>query len=189
MWPWRKSRGVRLDYYDEDVRRARDARIDYELRKQGYNVVEEKQKEWREKLNKTMEKEKEKEMKTYGKYFGKNEIKDIKLWKDKGAYYLDITAEFEKDDGVYEINIPKVRLGISDHGLNCIVSDHWSPSVMKVNIGGIEFAAHEGHPYGFTEKAFFAEKQLEKKVHKMTVADIEKKLGYKIEIVSEESEG
>ena len=46
---------------------------------------------------------------------------------------------------------------------------------------------------GLTEHSDIVEvaysvKELEKKVHKMTVADIEKKLGYKIEIVSEEEE-
>lgn len=101
-------------------------------------------------------------------------------------YYLDLTYEREDESGVYELRIPRVRLNIRD-GLPAVESEYCCRSVKPlhtINLGFGEldlgeFTDESGYEY------FMKETCIKEKTHKMTVADIEKKLGYKIEIVSD----
>lgn len=191
MWPWRKKskgyyRGPRsvsaIDWFEDYIDRKREMVLTCEtygehsreylinyLKSKGYNVVE-----------------KEKEM---------NEINltNVKLKKDERGCYLRLKYIQETDNAINEIIIPKFRLPIRTDDLiirNEGYHEGYLDTSIEANIGFGYFPLGEGvteHSYG--KKVCYSVKELEKKVHKMTVADIEKELGYKIEIVSEESEG
>lgn len=115
-------------------------------------------------------------------------LTSVKLKKDECGYYLRLKYIQETDDAISEIIIPKYRLNIREDELHINHPTgyrlHEAPDV---HIGFGYWPLEEGiteHSDG--KEVFYSIKELKKKVHKMTVADIEKKLGYKIEIVSEE---
>lgn len=187
MWPWRKKskgyyRGPRrvgaTDWFENYIDRKREMVLTCEtygehsreylinyLKSKGYNVIE-----------------KEKEM---------NEINltNVKLKKDERGCYLRLKYIQETDNAINEIIIPKFRLPIKTNDMT-IRNDGYPLGEVEANIGFGFFPLENGvteHSDG--KEVVFTVKELKKKVHKMTVADIEKKLGYKIEIVSEEKEG
>lgn len=121
--------------------------------------------------------------------FDAAKIKNVAVYKEDDKYYLNVTAMREDEYGVYEINIPKIWLGIGED-LRGVSFDRLCPHVGGVTFEiGELYSMYRGRVFGTKDEALFAERIIETKVHKMTVADIEKKLGYKIEIVSEEKEG
>lgn len=173
MWPWKKKNKepeiVFLDGGKEP---------DYEkIRQLAYGYIA----KWREELQANMN-EKEKTM---------NDIilGSVKLKKDERGYYLRLKYIQETDNAISEIIIPKYRLPIKTDDI-IIRHDTCPCSEIEANIGFGFFPLENGvTEHSDDKEVVFTVKELKKKVHKMTVADIEKKLGYKIEIVSEESEG
>ena len=115
-------------------------------------------------------------------YNSRAKIKNVKLVQEKETYYLDLTYECENDKEVYVLNIPRVELPYFDNPLINVVSH----DDITLASGTISF-----YPGGiFTIKqnkngTLFSKIVVKEKTHKMTVAEIEKKLGYKIEIVSD----
>lgn len=102
-------------------------------------------------------------------------------------YYLDLTYEREDESGVYELRIPRVYLPILRNSLPVVESEivcrELKPSyTINLGFGELslsEFTDENGYEY------YAKETCIKEKTHKMTVAEIEKKLGYKIEIVSD----
>lgn len=195
MWPWKKKKpkfanGLEQARYELGIDRAEpELYVNvHQMYPDGYEKLKYaprmySKEWWTEKLNETM-REKEKEM---------NDIKltNVKMKKDRWGYYLRLKYIQETDSAISEIIIPKYRLNIWEDKL--IIShepSHTAISSVDANIG----MGSKRLQKGLTEHSDIVEveysvKVLKEKVHKMTVADIEKKLGYKIEIVSEESEG
>lgn len=204
MWPWKKkSKG-----YYRGPRRATDEEFNkeytsikavpiskpsmminvHQMYPDGYEKLEYppmySEEWWREKLNETMNEEKEKTM---------NDVKlaSVKLKKDERGYYLRLKYIQDTDDAISEVIIPKYRLKIWEDRI-CINHPtgyrvHEAPDA---NIGFGYWELDKGWTEHIDDKeVYYSVKTLKEKVHKMTVADIEKKLGYKIEIVSEEKEG
>lgn len=112
---------------------------------------------------------------------------DLQLHKeevDKGAemYYLSAVYRHENDCGVYETTIPKIRLPISGdiivkrpHGYRAYLSNE---TTIDIGFGDMVLLNDEnGHSY--------YEKFIKEKIHDMTLDEIEKKLGYKVRVVSE----
>ena len=114
------------------------------------------------------------------------ELKDIRVYEENDSYYLGLTYETEDDHEVRQLDFHKVRLGIRKYDEPNVVraSDE---CYIQFN-GGHLFRVlgvdtDEGH------NVYCSVKTLSEKPTKMTVAEIEKKLGYKIEIVSEKENG
>lgn len=107
--------------------------------------------------------------------FPRATIKDVKLVQEKKMYYLDLTYECEDEKAVYVMNIPRVKLPCLN---NPRIDDITNPTIEF--IGGTRLQIRKDQ-----NGALLSEVVIEEKTHKMTVAEIEKKLGYKIEIVSD----
>ena len=173
MWPWRKKKpkfvnGLEQALYEmnEIKQRKRDDALDAAL----YSF-----REWNNV-------KKEKEMNDIN-------LTNVKLKKDERGCYLRLKYVQETDNAINEIIIPKFRLPIRTNDL-IIRNEGYHDTSIEANIGFGYFPLENGvteHSDG--SEVVYSVKTLKQKVHKMTVADIEKKLGYKIEIVSEESEG
>lgn len=208
MWPWRKKKEPEIVFLDggkepdynrvrqltqEEIDRHRIAlehtrtrlacmkrdmlELDYETWRKKYGIMEQDELDALFGLKK-----KEKEMNDIN-------LTNVKLKKDKCGYYLRLKYIQETDSVVNEIIIPKYRLPIRTNDL-IIRNEGYHGTSIEADIGFGYFPLENGvteHSDG--KEVIFTVKELKKKVHKMTVADIEKKLGYKIEIVSEESEG
>ena len=108
-------------------------------------------------------------------------IKDLQLYKENNRYYLSALVEHEDERGVYEISIPKIELPVER---NCIIDKtvidrNYKPhTVVSINFGLGELYAEPFDDSG----DYYTVTCVEEKVHKMTLADIEKELGYKIEL-------
>ncbi len=114
----------------------------------------------------------------------KAKIKDLKLNKKKlgnGAYEYYLTTVIEHEDiaGVYETVIPRIELPVQLRELK-ITGNHMPYPSMEIDLG---FGLLEiWNQFG---SAPYISTKIKDKTQKMTLAEIEKKLGYKIELVSE----
>ena len=112
-------------------------------------------------------------------------LKDLQLhkgnYKEGGCgYYLSAEYIKETNDGIYSINIPEMKLDINHHGFIYKVEPFdrlmfYPNATVDIGFGDLKLPYHN----------HIIETKIEDKVHKMTVEEIEKGLGYKVEIVSE----
>ena len=112
-------------------------------------------------------------------------IKDLQLYKENNQYYLSAVFNFEDKKGYYELSVPKIALPISNCQVNhTSYSDTWEgrANTTTVDFGFCELSALPCDAYGTT----FILHTLEEKVRPMTLAEIEKELGYKIALKEEE---
>ena len=111
----------------------------------------------------------------------KSKIKDLKLHKSIQRpynYVLSATYEVEDDTGIYIYEISDIYLPLaSGFGVSPSCNfDGNMPDYIDLGFGSLPFDATNG-----IKKT----KIMDKPKKKMTVEEIEKQLGYKVEIVSE----
>ena len=113
----------------------------------------------------------------------KTKLKHIELVDENNSYFLDVTYEYENKYGVYELNIPRIHLPICRTMIPNYKVDYdiTYNNVMSVDFGFGYLDAISAPGTKFTHKIT----QIKKKPQKMTLAEIEAKLGHKIELVSE----
>lgn len=113
----------------------------------------------------------------------KTKLVSLTLHENKNdcpRYYLQAVYEVEDERGLHKLTIPRIALPVTNGGPTITIeSGHFGDEVATIDIGFGEVLLykHEG-AYAVTEL-------LEEKVHDMTVEDIEKKLGYKVRVVSD----
>lgn len=112
-------------------------------------------------------------------------LKDLSLHKEENSkwhtYYLTAVYEVENESGIYELTIPKIDLPVRNGIPDMTVEHNWygeDHTEINLGFGDLELLHDSGRP------AWFA-KCVKEKTHELTMAEIEKKLGYKIKIVSE----
>lgn len=122
----------------------------------------------------------------------KKEIKNARLYKEAdGRYYIDLRYTEEDDRKITETHIPKIHIPLELGRIN-----PFNISNADYVLGGCSLKMYEGVSTFRTEdgeresypNVLFAEKVIEEKVQEMTLSEIEKKLGYKVKIVSEKGE-
>ena len=108
---------------------------------------------------------------------------DKQVYEEDGLLYLCLTYEFENDEGKYNLYIPKISLDIKTNDIPII------------NCALYNFVNNEEYMYDFRagahnyilkpkdSKEEFYTYKIETKEKKMTVEEIEKELGYKVQIV------
>lgn len=118
-------------------------------------------------------------------------LKDAQIYMQDGIRYLKLVYQYEDKDGIHELTIPQVEFPFG----NRLSLEHiyeTNPALRRVSIrlctnGDI------ANVYLYDAKsdngmAYFLDKIIKYKPKKMTIEEIEKKLGYKIEIVSSKKE-
>ena len=112
---------------------------------------------------------------------------DKQVYEEDGLLYLSLTYEFENiegnNEGKYNLYIPKIALDIKANDLP-IINNY---SYYSINYKGYisEFQAGK-HNYILElkdSKEEFYTFKIETKEKKMTIEEIEKELGYKVQIV------
>lgn len=109
-------------------------------------------------------------------------IKDLQLYKEDNKYYLSAVLLHEDKKGFYEITIPKIKFPITNPtSINTestydIWYGHQKTAHIDFGFGGLEIIPDE------STDIFYTSTYLEEKVHPMTLAEIEKELGYRIEL-------
>ncbi len=124
-------------------------------------------------------------------------LKDCKVFEKDNRLYLKLVYEYEDDHGIYELIIPKIDLEIRTDFLPTIGHDSYTGPMDILNYYVNSFYHTfsllrddvEVKKNGETltcEKAAYVINTLKEKRKEMTIAEIEKKLGYKVKLVSEE---
>lgn len=123
-------------------------------------------------------------------------LKKHETFMKNGRLYLKLVYEYEDDHGAYELIIPKIDLEIRTYDLPIIIHDSYAgpmnildcyikrysdtftllPDDVEVKKNG------ETHT---CKQVAYVTNTLKEKPQEMTIAEIEKKLGYKVKLVSE----
>lgn len=138
------------------------------------------------KLEEQMKKEK-KDMATEQKNKEKWTLKDVKLVEEDGKYYLTTKYDLETDTDIREVTVDRVPLPLDYRPViseEC--EDLWSdnrcvamPPTHFVSIGYGKMRIPE------RKEPFYFEKVKLEKVQELTLEEIEKRLGFKVKVVSE----
>ena len=108
------------------------------------------------------------------------DLMELHLYGHSGQYYLSAKYRVENEKSVREIDIPKISLGVMPDYLSIKQEGDGPYKDIRANLG---FGWLPLEPSG-RMNAYFTETVLEEKTHEMTLEEIEKKLGYKVKIVS-----
>lgn len=118
----------------------------------------------------------------------KSTLEDIQLYEEEGQYYLRLRYIVEDEYAIKELEIPKARIPL-DAGSAPEVSvsnnprGHVDEAILNTGFGyQMELRAGETKE---ANHVYYTVKTLQAKPKEMTVSEIEKKLGYKVKIISE----
>ena len=118
-------------------------------------------------------------------------LKEAKIYMQDGVRYLRLVYQYEDDNGVHELTIPQVEFSFGNR-LNLKYIHEANPALRRVSIrlcteGDVTNVClyDTKTDDGFT---YYTDKIIKHKPKKMTIEEIEQKLGYKIEIVSGKKE-
>ena len=118
-------------------------------------------------------------------------LKDAQIYTQDGSRYLKLVYEYEDSYGIHELTIPQVEFPFGNR-LNLIYIHENNPALQRLSIrlcteGDVanvylhDTKSHDGFVY-------YTDKIIKRKPKKMTIEEIERELGYKIEIVSSRKE-
>lgn len=110
------------------------------------------------------------------------ELTNFKLWRDNKDYYLSATYRYEDDRGIHELYIPKIYLMIKRNvfptiSIPDVGNGDWFTPMVDIGFGPACLLR------GGDENQFVIDTLIKEKIHKLTINDIENKLGYRIEII------
>lgn len=113
------------------------------------------------------------------RYFNDSEcrvrLENIEFIEEGGRYYFDMSYIVEDAKAKRRLHLPRVYLPIRTSNVSLDMSNR---DLYSVNIGLGDLFLHPDEDWHY-----LFETVLEEKVHDMTIAEIEKKLGHKIKIV------
>ena len=118
-------------------------------------------------------------------------LKDAQIYIQDGSRYLKLVYEYEDSYGIHELTIPQVEFPFGNR-LNLIYIHENNPALQRLSIR----LCTEGDVtsvYLYDTKSddglvYYTDKIIKRKPKKMTIEEIEQKLGYKVEIVSSRKE-
>ena len=118
-------------------------------------------------------------------------LKDAQIYIQDGSRYLKLVYEYEDGYGIHELIVPQVEFPFGNR-LNLKHIYEANPALRRLSIrlcteGDIAnvFLYDTKTDDGFV---YYTDKIIKRKPKKMTIEEIEQKLGYKIEIVSSQKE-
>ena len=118
-------------------------------------------------------------------------LKDAQIYVQDGSRYLKLVYEYEDGYGIHELTIPQVEFPFGNR-LDLTYICENNPKLQRLairlctvgdfaNVYLYDTKSHDGLVY-------YVDKIIKRKPKKMTIEEIEQKLGYKIEIVSSKKE-
>lgn len=124
-------------------------------------------------------------------------IKDFEVYCENDEYFARITYIEERKDGFYSVYFPKVCLGITNDrywytnlSLNTLHIGDNSYLLLPGMVGYAQAPSliREGLTEPKEQYGVLKETLIKEKVHEMTLEEIEKKLGYKVKVVTKKGE-
>ena len=118
-------------------------------------------------------------------------LKDAQIYVQDGSRYLKLVYEYEDGYGIHELTIPQVEFPFGNR-LDLTYICENNPKLQRLairlctvgdfaNVYLYDTKSHDGLVY-------YVDKIIKRKPKKMTIEEIEQKLGYKIEIVRSKKE-
>lgn len=108
-------------------------------------------------------------------------LTELTLHKDSEGYYLSAKYMVEDKHSIRELDLPRIRLKVVPGHVSIKQVNEGLHGYVEADLG---FGYLPLAPSG-RANAYYTETVLEEKTHEMTLEEIEKKLGYKVKIVSE----
>lgn len=115
----------------------------------------------------------------------KSNLESASLYKVDGHYYLKLVYICESESEVFRLTFPKVEPGIPMSLLR-INNAPFDDDFISIRFNTICDNEHE--LFKDCDGNYMYYEIINTKVHEMTVEEIEKKLGYKVKIISKEEE-
>lgn len=118
-------------------------------------------------------------------------LKEAKIYMQDSVRYLRLMYQYEDDNGIHELTIPQVEFPFGNRlNLKHIYGANPAPRRVSIRLcteGDVAnvFLYDTKTDDGFV---YYVDKIIKHKPKKMTIEEIEQKLGYKIEIVSGKKE-
>lgn len=123
-------------------------------------------------------------------------LKNARAYCESGTYYLKLAYEYEDKDGTHQLIYPKVSFPFPQQCTPCIEAEVCIGSSLiqliphnecTALLGDVTVRKSDGVTIN-TTNVMVSDVLIKPKVHKMTIKEIEKELGYKVEIVSEKGD-
>ena len=118
-------------------------------------------------------------------------LKDAQIYIQDNTRYLKLVYEYEDSHGVHELTIPQVEFPFGNR-LNLIYIPENNPALQRLSIhlcteGDVaNVYLHDTKSYDGL--VYYTDKIIKHKPKKMTIEEIERELGYKVEIISSRKE-
>lgn len=118
-------------------------------------------------------------------------LKDAQIYMQGGIRYLKLVYQYEDKDGIHELTIPQVEFPFGNR-LNLKNIYETNPAFRRVSIclctDGDIANVYLHDTKSDDGMAYYLDKIIKRKPKKMTIEEIERELGYKVEIVSSRKE-
>lgn len=103
---------------------------------------------------------------------------------EDNKFYMKLVYTYTDELGKHEITFPKVELPFNSIEIpDMCVGGPFLYENLRIR-SNKEMRLLEGRVYWSKEQRYFFDRVTEPKVHRMTIEEIEKELGYKVEIVT-----
>lgn len=118
-------------------------------------------------------------------------LKDAQIYIQDGSRYLKLVYEYEDSYGVHELTIPQVEFPFGNR-LNLIYIHENNPALQRLSIHlcteGDVASVYLHNSKSYDGLVYYTDKIIKRKPKKMTIEEIERELGYKVEIISSRKE-
>ena len=118
-------------------------------------------------------------------------LKDAQIYIQDGSRYLKLVYEYEDSHGVHELTIPQVEFPFGNR-LNLIYIHENNLALQRLSIrlctDGDVANVYLHDTKSYDGLVYYTDKIIKHKPKKMTIEEIERELGYKVEIVSSRKE-
>ena len=118
-------------------------------------------------------------------------LKDAQIYIQDDTRYLKLVYEYEDSYGVHELTIPQVEFPFGNR-LNLIYIHENNPALQRLSIHlcteGDVANVYLHNSKSYDGLVYYTDNIIKRKPKKMTLEEIERELGYKVEIVSSRKE-
>lgn len=118
-------------------------------------------------------------------------LKDAQIYIQDGSRYLKLVYEYEDSYGIHELTIPQVEFPFGNR-LNLIYVHENNPALQRLSIRlcteGNVANVYLHNSKSYDGLVYYTDKIIKHKPKKMTVEEIERELGYKVEIINSRKE-
>lgn len=116
-----------------------------------------------------------------------NKLKHVSCWlsAEDNNWYMSLVYEYDGTDGLHQVTYPKVELPFTQNSIPKPIEISFEPAFLmcKMNASLYDSDVKDPRNGEIYNHVVMTDILVEPKRHKLTLAEIEDRLGYKIEIV------